>query len=285
MCAAVVTNPIDVVKTRLQLQGELSAHHHRRSLLGLTAYMVRTEGVLVLYKGVMASVLREGSYSTIRMGLYEPFKRLVSGQRDVSSTSDLRVWQKLLAGGCAGMTGAAIANPTDLIKVRMQADTASGGKPRYASMRAAFAHVYRQEGWAGLYRGVGPTTQRAALLTATQLTSYDTAKRYLLQHGWLQEGMLAHVCASMLAGLACATTTSPIDLVKSRYMNQPFDPLTGKGLTYASTLDCFVKTLRTEGPLSIYKGFTMNWLRIGPHTITTFVIFERLRQWAGLEPV
>lgn len=81
----------------------------------------------------------------------------------------------------------------------------------------------------------------------------------------------------------CACTTSPIDLIKSRYMNQQF--VDGKGVLYRSTLDCLLKTVRSEGVTAIYKGFMMNWLRIGPHTITTFLIFERLRKLAGMNPV
>jgi hypothetical protein len=87
----------------------------------------------------------------------------------------------------------------------------------------------------------------------------------------------------MFAGLVCATTTSPIDLVKSRYMNQPFDK--GKGLRYSSTLDCFRKTVQAEGFLALFKGWLPQWLRIGPHTIITFVVLEQLRRLAGLRPV
>lgn len=113
-----VTNPIgignfdshlDVLKTRLQLQGEL-ASGGRRPLHLLLLGMMRNEGVLSLYKGVMPSVLREGSYSTIRMGMYEPIKGWISNGESMGLT------QKLVAGALSGMIGSAIANPTDLVK-------------------------------------------------------------------------------------------------------------------------------------------------------------------------
>lgn len=81
----------------------------------------------------------------------------------------------------------------------MQASDAGKG-PRYTSTVAAFSSIYRSEGLAGLYRGVGPTTQRAAILTASQLASYDQAKHWIIQHGWLNEGIYAHLAASMIAG-------------------------------------------------------------------------------------
>lgn len=72
-------------------------------------------------------------------------------------------------------------------------------------------------------RGVGPTVQRAVLLTAAQFGTYDEIKYTLLRQGLLEEGPAAHFVASTLAGLAVATTTNPIDVVKTRIMNQPFD--------------------------------------------------------------
>ena len=61
-------------------------------------------------------MLRESVYSTIRIGSYEPFKELL-GATDPSNTP---LWKKIVAGGCAGAIGSTIANPADLVKVRMQ---------------------------------------------------------------------------------------------------------------------------------------------------------------------
>ena len=158
----------------------------------------------------------------------------------------------------------------------------------------------------GLYRGVGPTTQRAMLLTATQLASYDHTKHLLLKTKYFEENPITHFIVSMIAGLFCATTTSPVDNIKSRYMNQEFLP-NGKGKVYTSTMDCFAKTIKAEGSFflflflflffstktiksksgffGVYKGFFPNWMRIGPHTIVTFLILEQLRRLAGLKPI
>lgn len=78
--------------------------------------------------------------------------------------------------------------------------------------------------------------------------------------------------------------TAPVDNVKTRYMNQVFDAK-GRGLTYTSSADCMVKTFRAEGVRGLYKGWLPNWLRIGPHTIVTFIVYEQLRRIFGLKPV
>lgn len=289
MLAACVTNPIDVIKIRLQIQGELSTEkrHGLSSIYGSSKHyrgmfhgcytILREEGLRGLYKGLTASLLREGTYSTLRMGLYDVLK-------DVMHAEDPRttpLWKKIVAGATAGALGSGIANPTDLVKVRMQAQGTGTAGHHYRNMWQAFAQIYRAEGVRGLYKGVGPTTQRATLLTASQLASYDHIKHSLLALQWLHfhEGIVTHFTASMLAGFIAAVVTSPVDVIKTRIMNQRGHQL------YTSTLDCALKTLRTEGPLGLYKGFVPNWLRIGPHTVVTFIVFEQLRRLAGIRPV
>jgi hypothetical protein len=219
--AACVTNPIDVTKVRLQLQGELQKRaatsapatvHYRGFLHGIYT-IAREEGPRGLYRGLTPSLLREGSYSTIRLGAYDPVKEMLgSGQTGL----DMPLWKKIVAGGLSGSVGAAIANPTDLVKVRMQAmslpthQLAPNAAPvptpkhQYKNTFDAFATIFRTEGLAGLYRGVGPTTQRAMILTASQLPSYDHSKHMLLASGWFHEGLLTHCSASIIAGMRAA---------------------------------------------------------------------------------
>ena len=110
-----------------------------------------------------------------------------------------------MAAGLSGAIGAAIANPTDLIKVRAQAAVNSN-----KGLMTYLTEILQKEGFKGLYRGVGPNTQRAIVLTGSQLPSYDTAKHFLLSAGYFEEGILAHAVCSMIAGLVAATATSPI---------------------------------------------------------------------------
>jgi hypothetical protein len=105
------------------------------------------------------------------------------------------LWKKIVAGATAGALGSGIANPTDLVKVRMQAQGAGATTAHhYSSVWRAFGEIYRAEGVRGLYKGVGPTTQRATLLTASQLASYDHIKHSLLSWSWLpfHEGIVTH---------------------------------------------------------------------------------------------
>ncbi|KAF9139294.1 hypothetical protein BGX30_008147 [Mortierella sp. GBA39] len=343
MTAVVFTHPVDVIKTRLQLQGEamavatatsvvlpssstsvLAATHtlhptttssataggavmraaitpattvtatqttQTLGLIPLLRQILRTEGPRVFVAGLAPAVLRESVYSTIRLGSYDYFKGIYSGMgaAGLRGGEETTTLVKLMSGLTSGMIGSAIANPTDLIKVRLQAFWPSG-KPRYASIADACRSIYVEEGIPGLYRGVVPTAARAMVVTASQLASYDTTKHWLLKlrdsqgQAQFHEGYLTHLCASTVAGLVCSISTSPIDTVKVRYMNQQFNAQ-GKGHLYRSAIDCAVKTVQREGPLALYKGFFMCWLRLGPHTMLSLMIFEKLRSFVGLNPV
>jgi hypothetical protein len=45
------------------------------------------------------------------------------------------------------------------------------------------------------------------------------------------------------------------------------------------------QTVAAEGVRGLYKGFWMQWGRIAPHTIITFMAYERLRAWVGMRPL
>lgn len=293
MAASAITNPVDVVKVRLQLQGELDERSVNNSFKHSFKYrgfmhalqtIYLEEGVHGLSKGLSASMLREATYSTLRMGLYDPIKELVCNDEESSHGLSLPLWKKVMAGGIAGAIGASITNPADLIKVRAQASQARGGASVsvWSTGRSIILH---EGGWRALYRGCTPTVVRAAVLTASQLPTYDHTKHWLLEKEVVSsDGMMTHVVASVVAGFVCATMTAPIDTIKSRYMSQQVDAH-GRGILYSSITQCAVKTYQQEGIRGFYKGWLPQWSRLAPHTILSFAIFEQLRRLAGLKSV
>jgi len=88
--------------------------------------------------------------------------------------------------------------------------------------------------------------------------------------------VLLHIGASLLAGMAVTAAINPIDVVNTRLWNQPV--VGGRGTLYTSALDCAFKTLTTEGPAGLYKGALAHFLRVGPHTVLTFLILEQVQR-------
>ncbi|EST09868.2 Mitochondrial substrate/solute carrier [Kalmanozyma brasiliensis GHG001] len=273
--SAACTNPADIVKVRQQLLVDKS----RANFVGVAGEMIRKEGIKALWNGVTASCLRELTYSTVRFGLYETFKDFYGKALGVADTSFAL---KALSGISSGAIGSAFACPTDLIKVRMQAVRPTG-QPPYRNTFVAFGHVYREgNGFVGgmrsLYRGVGPTIIRAAVLTSSQIASYDQVKTVLKANQVLQEGFALHFSASMVAGLVCSVTSAPFDTVKVRLMQD-------KSRQFKNAMDCLGKLVANEGPLALYKGFGMCWARLGSHTVISLILFERFRTLFGVKPL
>merc|ERR1719401_553942 len=164
----------------------------------------------------------------------------------------------------------------------MQSGVGQSGRAPYKSVVSAFVEISKEGGGVlSLWRGSGPTVQRAALLTASQVPTYDHVKHMIIDNGYMQQGYVCHFVCSMIAGVVAAAVTSPVDLVKSRVMVQPIDAA-GRGLLYSGTLDCFRKVVQKEGALALFKGFNMQWLRLGPHTTISLMAFEQLRSLMGL---
>ncbi|PNF42183.1 Mitochondrial uncoupling protein Bmcp [Cryptotermes secundus] len=169
------TFPIDTTKTRLQIQGQkIDSKHAQLKYRGMTDALLqisRQEGVRALYSGIGPAVLRQATYGTIKFGTYYSLKRLVSHG---SGEEDVRV--NVCCAVVAGIVSSAIANPTDVLKVRMQVLGNQGQR----GILGCFQDVYHQEGVAGLWRGVGPTAQRAAVIAAVELPVYDFCKHHLM---------------------------------------------------------------------------------------------------------
>jgi hypothetical protein len=191
VCSGSATHPIETIKTRMQIMGEAGARsqiNYGGNFISTGKTVVKNEGVAGLYKGIQATWMRESIYSTLRLGLYEPFKVLL-GAKDRSNTS---FFIKFFAGGMSGIVGSVIANPTDLLKIRMQA--------REKDNHNVFWHirdVYHNSGIKGFYKGVQATVVRAFMLNATKLATYDHIKHTLINFGILKDGYMLHFVSSL----------------------------------------------------------------------------------------
>ncbi|KAF4350412.1 hypothetical protein CsatB_023934 [Cannabis sativa] len=300
------THPIDLVKVRMQLQGEsvtpnpaavqnlrpaLSFHPNsaagsvriptpppappvRVGPIAVGVRIVQQEGMAGLFSGVSATVLRQTLYSTTRMGLYDILKQKWTDP----NTGNMPLTRKITAGLIAGAIGAAVGNPADVAMVRMQADgrLPMAQRRNYTSVVDALTRMSRQEGIRSLWRGSSMTINRAMLVTASQLASYDQIKETILEKGVMKDGLGTHVTASFAAGFVASVASNPVDVIKTRVMNMKVEP--GSPPPYNGAIDCALKTVRSEGPFALYKGFLPTISRQGPFTVMLFVTLEQVRK-------
>ncbi|XP_010436405.1 PREDICTED: mitochondrial uncoupling protein 4, partial [Camelina sativa] len=237
--------------------------------ISLGINIVKSEGAAALFSGVSATLLRQTLYSTTRMGLYEVLKTKWSDPE----SGKLSLSRKIGAGLVAGGIGAAVGNPADVAMVRMQADgrLPLAQRRNYAGVGDAIKSMVKGEGVTSLWRGSALTINRAMIVTAAQLASYDQFKEGILESGVIEDGLGTHVVASFAAGFVASVASNPVDVIKTRVMNM-------KVGAYEGALDCAVKTVRAEGAMALYKGFVPTVCRQGPFTVVLFVTLEQIKK-------
>ncbi|XP_034022429.1 solute carrier family 25 member 34 [Thalassophryne amazonica] len=279
-CAACVfTNPLEVVKTRLQLQGELQARgsyqRHYCGVLQALWVVGRTDGIRGLQKGLSVGLLYQGVMNGVRLGSYSYCEAL--GVTAVHGGS-------LLSGAAAGALGAFIASPAYLVKTHLQAQTveaiAVGHQHNHLGVCDAFITIYRREGLLGLWRGVNGAVPRVMVGSATQLATFTSAKDWVSHTQWFSpNSWLTALVAAMISGVAVAITMTPFDVISTRLYNQPVDEFC-RGRQYHGFLDCMLKVFQTEGLLGLYKGISPVFLRLAPHTVLSMMFWDVMRQHA-----
>eukprot|EP00123_Amoebidium_parasiticum_P003692 comp14982_c0_seq1/m.11586 comp14982_c0_seq1/g.11586 ORF comp14982_c0_seq1/g.11586 comp14982_c0_seq1/m.11586 type:complete len:306 (-) comp14982_c0_seq1:420-1337(-) len=264
MTASATTHPIELIKVRRQLAGELSKSSKKFPIGQLLMQIKNAEGISGFYRGLSASLLRQGLYSTTRFGLYGYCKTL--------QTPQTPIYVKIAMSMGSGALGALASTPADLVLIRMLADGRLEPHLRrnYKNVGDGILRVMREEGVFALWRGCWPNMVRAMVTTACQLVTYDSAKKFILRYRILSsDGLATHTLSSLMAGLVTATCALPVDSIRTRLMNS-------HGQHYRGTLDCAIKTIQHEGPLGLYKGFVPYYTRVGPQVLTMFLVYEQV---------
>ena len=146
----------------------------------------------------------------------------------------------------AGAVSSAVANPTDVLKVRMQSgksyvdqeskkavnqvktvgaqsiseNISNPDRKARIGLIGAFKDVYQKEGIGGLWRGVSPTAQRASLVAGVQLPAYDLSQQLFIRHNVFTEAYVNNLAASIVAGLCACLASNPFDVIRTRMMDQ-----------------------------------------------------------------
>ena len=209
--ATVVSNPLEVCKTRLQFSGERGSSRLYRGPLDCLRETWRKEGVRGLQAGLGPAVVREGSKTFFRYGLFSP---ILEALHD-GPPSSAPVRTRMAAGAAAGAIAATVCNPLDLLKCQLQATGSAGARSYgYSSAVGAVRYIVRTspQGVRALWVGTGISIPRSMTSTSVMMTV----------NSWLKEELLSRGCwpqaATMLASLGAAACTiyaqAPLDIVR-----------------------------------------------------------------------
>jgi solute carrier family 25 (mitochondrial oxoglutarate transporter), member 11 len=164
-------------------------------------------------------------------------------------------------------------------------------KRNYKGVGDAFVRIFREEGVRAFFSGSGPFVNRAMVVGAVQVGTYDQFRDMFRKNGvknvsgpsmlhlrplYFSQELLNVFYASMVSGLIFATVTAPLETAKNRMAFQRADPVTGAKL-YRSTMQTMSTVVAKEGALALWSGFPPYYLRCGGQTVFMFIAMEYFR--------
>ncbi|MCJ1260982.1 hypothetical protein MMC22_000846 [Lobaria immixta] len=304
MTSAVVTAPLDVLKTRLQsdfYQSQIVASRSARGIPPPEALSLprsallnfsetfqilfsihRVEGWRALFRGLGPNLTGVVPARAINFYTYGNGKRIISQHFNEGNEA---AWVHLCAAATAGMVTGTATNPIWLVKTRLQLDkshaekTGSMSDRRYKNSLDCVMQTVRKEGVKGLYRGLSASYLGVSESTL-QWVSYERMKLYLksreselLASGrdwtvWDQTvSWGGKVGAAGIAKLFAAIITYPHEVVRTRLRQAP---LQDGRLKYTGLVQCFRVIWKEEGMASLYGGLTPHLLRVVPSAAIMF---------------
>lgn len=313
--ALLFSNPFELIKTRLQLQGELQAADkvtvvYKNMLHGV--YVVgRNEGITALYQGIAAAIVHQVVMNGIRFGLYDPFKnnfsKLIRGNKNENNNDLMKLdsgspyfYSQLLqllpeddplfdvpANLCAafsvGIVGAFFGSPFFLMKTRLQAKNSSnqqnkvGKQHQYRGMIDGLTQIYKNEGGVrGWWNGAISCMVRTGIGSAAQLPMYDYIKSVGVRYyGFDSHDIKLHMFCALCACNNIVLFMCPVDTLNVRMFNA------SKTCQQQYSSNIFValgQIAKIEGVRGLYKGAGALWWRTMPHSMGTFLILEQVRK-------
>ncbi|KAK6457160.1 mitochondrial carrier domain-containing protein [Scheffersomyces xylosifermentans] len=294
MVGAIVTCPLDVVKTRLQSDvyhamynktpkssnAVVKAYQHLKETGSVIRELYVNEGSRALFKGLGPNLVGVIPARSINFFTYGFTKDVVT--RNFSHGEEA-TWIHLVSGISAGFVTSTATNPIWLIKTRLQLDKSKG--KHYKNSWDCLKHVIKNEGIHGLYKGLS-ASYLGAVESTLQWVLYEQMrmfinKRSLELHGnnpenkTTKDHILEWSARSGAAGAAkfiASLITYPHEVVRTRLRQAPLES-TGKP-KYTGLIQCFKLVFKEEGLASMYGGLTPHLLRTVPNSIIMFGTWE-----------
>lgn len=157
LCQIVITTPMELLKIQMQDAGRVAAQLRaagkevpKTSATQIATQLLREKGIVGLYKGIGATMLRDVSFSVVYFPLFSTLNDL--GPRKNNSNEAVFYWSFL--SGCLSVSFSALAvNPFDVIKTRLQALKKAEGEVAFNGVSDAIIKTFKNEGITAFFKG------------------------------------------------------------------------------------------------------------------------------------
>lgn len=272
--------PLDVVKTRMHLQGlGVKTGDNFQGTLAAINGIRQAEGLRGLWRGFVPGLCVVIPRRGFKFVFYDAFiAALWKGDKKSAPFA-----HSLVAGGLAGGSEACIITPLECVKIAMQSEKASGGSAPTGTIAFAAAMV-RSGGIQSLYSGLMATVAKHTAHSCFYFAAFHEVKKLAPKATSNSKStqILWDLGAGFVAGCAAATANNPFDVVKTRQQVGA-----ARGVSSHAVAQEFAESkrslwgwglelLRTEGPGALYKGYVAKVCRLGPGSAIIFCVYEQV---------
>lgn len=261
--SSVLLQPLDLVKTRLQLRNSegTRAFAKKRGLFKYMTYIAETESIRGLWRGTAAAIVR----SVPGVGLYFSTLHSLKISTGIEKPSPA---EALVLGFVSRCIAGAVLLPATVIKTRFE----SGLYP-YRSLSHAARSIYVTEGIRGLYSGLLPTLARDAPYAGLYLLFYTHFKSVTYANFIPPDSEFrdfANFACGVTAGLSASLVTQPADVLKTRMQSDPSK--------FPNVSCAVIDIYRNEGLQAYFNGLIPRLLRRTLMSALAWTFYERLSQ-------
>ncbi|PWZ02055.1 putative phosphate transport protein MIR1 [Testicularia cyperi] len=270
-CCAIThgaVTPIDVVKTRIQLEPTV----YNKGMIGGFRQVVAKEGAGALLTGLGPTVAGYFLQGGFKFGGYELFKKLIVAQMDTETAVNNRMAIYLGASAAAEFFADIALCPLEATRIRLVS------QPTFANgLAGGFARIAKEEGLGGFYAGFGPILFKQipynmAKFATMEVVLENAIKTYGKPKSELSgaEATFLNLGSGLIAGFAAATISQPADTLLSKINKQkaaPGETVTGRLVKMAGEL----------GLKGMFTGLGTRLVMVGTITAGQFTIYGHLK--------
>lgn len=258
--------PLDVVKTRIQLQGKVTVagQDSYNGMVDCFQKIIKTEGFGRLYRGLVPPLMLEAPKRAVKFAANDFWG---STYRSLLGTDKMTQNLSLLTGLSAGATESVVVVPFELVKIRLQDRNSTYKGPLDVVMKIVKTH-----GIFGLYGGLESTFWRHVWWNGGYFASIFKIKAMMPKPDSKSREILNNFISGSIGGCIGTMLNTPFDVVKSRIQNTSVLP--GQTPKYGWTYPAIAMIAREEGFAALYKGFIPKVLRLAPGGGVLLVVVE-----------
>lgn len=263
---AIVTCPLEVIKTRLQSSAKATLNVNNLSMVKCFKSIVKNEGWRALFKGLGPNLVGNAPSRAIYFSTYSTVKSSLNSSSFINCPEHPLI--HMTSAASAGFVSCTATNPIWLIKTRLQLSRES------ITVRQCMRNIWQTNGFFGFYKGIS-ASYIGISETIVHFVIYEFLKAHIkqkrLQNPYSDDNFDKYIffqymfASAMSKSLACAIAY-PHEVARTR--------LREEGAIYKSFAQTLYLVWREEGGIGLYRGLSIQLLRAIPFTAITMSTYE-----------